>query len=250
MTNDDMTCETHKQIVKPLSQTCDHFWRASVRSGIKCACVRTVRCCLYRSRNTNNLNSNLRPHRICNHSRRHKPSCIHYHPDQWSSLRGITPGHNNEGLPPCSVTRCVFRRKRHLCCCHEATSFHPRTPAYSKTQYCPSARTSLPQSARRGETPTRAVPPLVLHESHHVVHPITDKRTDKTPSRCFLHGPCTPRHTPNNEKLVEANMVEEYHSSIKTKRKPLHHLSDFYTTGKKPPLSRRPRQVENQHKCL
>ena len=50
MTNDEMTFEVHEQIVKPLSQTCDHIWRASVRSEKKCACVRTVRCCLYTSR--------------------------------------------------------------------------------------------------------------------------------------------------------------------------------------------------------
>ena len=42
-----MTSEAHKQLVKPLSQTCDHIWRASVRSEQKCACVHTVRCCLY-----------------------------------------------------------------------------------------------------------------------------------------------------------------------------------------------------------
>ena len=41
MSNDEMTLEA------PLSQTCDHIWRASVRSE-KCACVRTVRCCLYK----------------------------------------------------------------------------------------------------------------------------------------------------------------------------------------------------------
>ena len=39
MTNDEMTFEAHKQLVKPLGQTCDHIWRASVRSGKKCACV-------------------------------------------------------------------------------------------------------------------------------------------------------------------------------------------------------------------
>ena len=45
MTNDEMTFEAHKH--KPLSQTCDHIWRASPRSEKKCPCVRTVRCCLY-----------------------------------------------------------------------------------------------------------------------------------------------------------------------------------------------------------
>ena len=43
MTNDEMTSEAHKQIVKPLSQTCDHIWRASVRNWKKSAYVRTVR---------------------------------------------------------------------------------------------------------------------------------------------------------------------------------------------------------------
>ena len=43
MTNDGMTVEAHKQIVKPLSQTYDHIWRASVRSEKKSACVRAVR---------------------------------------------------------------------------------------------------------------------------------------------------------------------------------------------------------------
>ena len=47
MTNDEMTFEAHKQIVKPLSQTCDHIWRAQVRSDSKCTCARTVRCFLY-----------------------------------------------------------------------------------------------------------------------------------------------------------------------------------------------------------
>ena len=42
MTNHGMTFEAHKQIVKPLSQTCDHIWRASVRSEKKCACVRML----------------------------------------------------------------------------------------------------------------------------------------------------------------------------------------------------------------
>ena len=46
MTDDGMIFEAHKQIVKPLSQMCDHIWRASVRSENKCACVRTVRCSL------------------------------------------------------------------------------------------------------------------------------------------------------------------------------------------------------------
>ena len=32
MTSDGITFQAHKQIVKPLSQTCDHIWRASVRS--------------------------------------------------------------------------------------------------------------------------------------------------------------------------------------------------------------------------
>ena len=32
MTNDEMTFEAHKQIVKPSNRTCDHIWRASVRS--------------------------------------------------------------------------------------------------------------------------------------------------------------------------------------------------------------------------
>ena len=50
MTNDEMTFERHKHIIKPLSQTCDHIWRANVRSEKKCACVRTVRCCLYTHR--------------------------------------------------------------------------------------------------------------------------------------------------------------------------------------------------------
>ena len=50
MTNDEMTFEAHKQIVKPFNQTCTHIWRASVRSEKKCACVRTVRCCLYTTR--------------------------------------------------------------------------------------------------------------------------------------------------------------------------------------------------------
>ena len=50
MTIDEMTVDAHNQIVKPLSQTCDHLWRASVRNEKKCACVRTVRCCLYNSR--------------------------------------------------------------------------------------------------------------------------------------------------------------------------------------------------------
>ena len=36
MTNDEMTCEKHKQIVKPLSQTCDDICRTSVRSENKC----------------------------------------------------------------------------------------------------------------------------------------------------------------------------------------------------------------------
>ena len=44
------TTSSHKQIVKPLSHTCDHMWRASVRSEKKCACVRTVRCYLYTPR--------------------------------------------------------------------------------------------------------------------------------------------------------------------------------------------------------
>ena len=50
MTNDELTFEAHKQIVKLLSQKCDHIWRASVHCEEKCACVRTVRCCLYTSR--------------------------------------------------------------------------------------------------------------------------------------------------------------------------------------------------------
>ena len=41
MTNDEMTFEAHKQTVKPLSQMCDHIWRASVRSEKK------VRVCAY-----------------------------------------------------------------------------------------------------------------------------------------------------------------------------------------------------------
>ena len=43
MTSGLMTLEAHKQIVEPFTQTCDHIWRASVRSEKKCACVRTVR---------------------------------------------------------------------------------------------------------------------------------------------------------------------------------------------------------------
>ena len=35
MTNDGMIFEAHKQIVKPLTQTYDHIWRASVRSAIR-----------------------------------------------------------------------------------------------------------------------------------------------------------------------------------------------------------------------
>ena len=35
MTNDKMTSAAHRQIVKPLSQTCDHIWRSSVRSEKK-----------------------------------------------------------------------------------------------------------------------------------------------------------------------------------------------------------------------
>ena len=50
MTIDEMTFEEHEQIVKPSTQTCDHIWRATVRSEKKCACVRTVRCCLYTHR--------------------------------------------------------------------------------------------------------------------------------------------------------------------------------------------------------
>ena len=42
MTNYEMTFEAHKHIVKPLSQMCDHIWRASERSESKCAYVRTV----------------------------------------------------------------------------------------------------------------------------------------------------------------------------------------------------------------
>ena len=42
MTNDEMTFEAHKQIVKPLTHRCDHIWRASVRSE-KSARV-SVRC--------------------------------------------------------------------------------------------------------------------------------------------------------------------------------------------------------------
>ena len=36
-TNDGMTLDAHKKIAKPLTQTCDHIWRASVRSENKCA---------------------------------------------------------------------------------------------------------------------------------------------------------------------------------------------------------------------
>ena len=43
MTNDEMTCETHKQIVKPLSQTFDDIWRTSVRSENKCPTGHTDR---------------------------------------------------------------------------------------------------------------------------------------------------------------------------------------------------------------
>ena len=39
MTCDGMTFKAHKQIVKPLSQTCVHIFRASVRSEKKCACM-------------------------------------------------------------------------------------------------------------------------------------------------------------------------------------------------------------------
>ena len=39
MTNDDTTYEAHKHIVKPLSQTCDHIWRANVRSEKVCVCA-------------------------------------------------------------------------------------------------------------------------------------------------------------------------------------------------------------------
>ena len=41
MTNDGMTFETHKQIVKPLSQTCNHIWR--VRT---CGTRRSARVCV------------------------------------------------------------------------------------------------------------------------------------------------------------------------------------------------------------
>ena len=50
MTNDGMTFEAHKQIAKPLTQTCDHIWRASVHSEKKCTCVRTERCSVYTNR--------------------------------------------------------------------------------------------------------------------------------------------------------------------------------------------------------
>ena len=52
--SNDMTCgemtfgHTHKQIVKPLSHTCTHAWRAQAcATRIKCACVRTVKCYMY-----------------------------------------------------------------------------------------------------------------------------------------------------------------------------------------------------------
>ena len=42
MTNDQMTFEAHSQIVKPLSQTCTHIWRAqAVAQRVK------VRVCAY-----------------------------------------------------------------------------------------------------------------------------------------------------------------------------------------------------------
>ena len=37
MTNDGMIFETHKQIVKPLSQVCDHIWRARQEKVRVCA---------------------------------------------------------------------------------------------------------------------------------------------------------------------------------------------------------------------
>ena len=40
MANDEMTFEAHKQIGKPLSRTCTHIWRASVRSEKVRVCVR------------------------------------------------------------------------------------------------------------------------------------------------------------------------------------------------------------------
>ena len=45
-----MTFEARKQISKPLTQTCDHIWRASVHSEKQCACVRTERCSVYTNR--------------------------------------------------------------------------------------------------------------------------------------------------------------------------------------------------------
>ena len=68
MTNDEMTCEAHKQIVKPLSQTCDHIWRASVRSE-KRVRVRTVNCCLYMGQNTSIISPHDRFSR--------KTRCVH-----------------------------------------------------------------------------------------------------------------------------------------------------------------------------
>ena len=42
MTNYEMTFEAHKQIVKPLSQTCTHIWRAQA-----CAARKSARVCVW-----------------------------------------------------------------------------------------------------------------------------------------------------------------------------------------------------------
>ena len=47
MTNDEMTFEAHKQIVKPLSLEPRGCLRVQCAARKMCACVRTVRCHLY-----------------------------------------------------------------------------------------------------------------------------------------------------------------------------------------------------------